>query len=285
MALLADVLLQGTRAAQPAATTVADGTLYYVTDEFVLEQSAATTWSAYSGTSGSLGINQLTGDVTAGPGTGSEVATIANLAVATGKLANNAVTDAKFRQGAALSVVGVTGNATANVADIVAATDNQVMRRSGTAVAWGAVNLASSDAVTGVLPNANLSTQAKTHVITLIIDGGGSVITTGNKGYVSCPYTGTITGAKLLSIDGTGPATAGSIVVDVWKDTYANFPPTVADTITAAAKPTLSAANKSDDTTLTGWTTAVTAGDVFGFNVDSATTVLKVLLQLTIVLA
>ena len=59
--------------------------------------------------------------------------------------------------------------------------------------------------------------------------------------------------------------TSGSIVIDVWKDTYANFPPTVADTITASAKPTLSSATKSDDTTLTGWTTAVTAGDVFGF--------------------
>ena len=33
--------------------------------------------------------------------------------------------------------------------------------------------------------------------------------------------------------------TSGSIVIDVWKDTYANFPPIVADTITASAKPTL----------------------------------------------
>jgi hypothetical protein len=38
------------------------------------------------------------------------------------------------------------------VADITAASDGQVMRRSGTALAFGAVNLASANAVTGVLP-------------------------------------------------------------------------------------------------------------------------------------
>lgn len=60
-------------------------------------------------------------------------------------------------QGAALSVLGVTGNATADVASIAAASDHQVLRRSGTAVAFGAVNLASSNAVTGNLPVANLN--------------------------------------------------------------------------------------------------------------------------------
>ena len=60
-------------------------------------------------------------------------------------------------QGSALSVLGVTGNATADVASIAAATDNQVLRRSGTSVAFGAVNLASTDAVTGDLPFSNLA--------------------------------------------------------------------------------------------------------------------------------
>lgn len=60
-------------------------------------------------------------------------------------------------QGSALSVLGVAGNATADVASIAAASDNQVLRRSGTSVAFGAVNLASSNAVTGNLPVANLN--------------------------------------------------------------------------------------------------------------------------------
>jgi hypothetical protein len=93
-------------------------------------------------------------------------------------------------------------------------------------------------------------------------------------------FGGQITRARLLSIDAS--VTSGSIVIDVWKDTYANYPPTVADTITASAKPTLSSATKSDDTTLTGWSKTVTAGDVFGFKVDSVTSLTKVILQLTV---
>lgn len=112
--------------------------------------------------------------------------------------------------------------------------------------------------------------------VTLVIDGGGSAITTGVKGYVSVPVACTITKARLLADQ------SGSIVIDVWRDTYANYPPTVADTITAAAKPTLSSAIKSEDSTLTGWTTSISAGDVFGFNVDSATTVTRVILELTV---
>jgi hypothetical protein len=116
--------------------------------------------------------------------------------------------------------------------------------------------------------------------VTVVIDGAGVAITTGVKGYLSIPVSGTLLKWRLLSIDATGPATAGSIVIDIWKDTYTNYPPTLADTITAAAKPTLSAVNKNEDSTLTGWTRTFMAGDIFGFNVDSATTVTKVALVL-----
>lgn len=64
---------------------------------------------------------------------------------------------ANLAQGTALSVLGVTGNSTADNASIVAGSDNQVLRRSGTAVSFGAVNLASSNAVTGNLPVTNLN--------------------------------------------------------------------------------------------------------------------------------
>lgn len=110
----------------------------------------------------------------------------------------------------------------------------------------------------------------------ITIDGGGSAITTGVKGFSSVPVSGTIVRARMMADQ------SGSAVIDVWKDIFANYPPTVADTITAAAKPTLSTQDHSDDTTLTGWTTAVTAGDVLGFKVDSATTVTRVTLELWI---
>ena len=108
------------------------------------------------------------------------------------------------------------------------------------------------------------------------IDGAGSAITTGVKGYTSIPVSGTITKVRLLA-DQNGDA-----VLDIWKDVFANYPPTVADTITAAAKPTLSTADSFEDTTLSGWTTTVTAGDVLGFNVDSAATITRLTLELEI---
>lgn len=45
----------------------------------------------------------------------------------------------RLTQGSALSVLGVTGNSTADVASIAAATDNHVLRRSGTSVGFGVI--------------------------------------------------------------------------------------------------------------------------------------------------
>lgn len=56
MSLLSDVILApDTRANQPAATTVPAGTLYYVTDESLIERSNGTTWATYSGSGGGSG--------------------------------------------------------------------------------------------------------------------------------------------------------------------------------------------------------------------------------------
>jgi len=112
--------------------------------------------------------------------------------------------------------------------------------------------------------------------LTFIIDGGGSAITTGEKGHLEIPFACTITQATLLADQ------SGSIVIDIWKDTYANFPPADGDSITASAPPTLSSAQKSQDSTLTGWTTAITAGDILAFNVDSITTCERVTLSLKV---
>lgn len=113
--------------------------------------------------------------------------------------------------------------------------------------------------------------------IALVIDGGGSAITTGVKGDLMIPFAATIASATVLADQ------SGSIVIDVWKDTYTNYPPTSGDSITASAKPTLSSAAASQDTTLTGWTTSISAGDTLRFNVSSASTVTRVALILKVV--
>jgi hypothetical protein len=118
--------------------------------------------------------------------------------------------------------------------------------------------------------------NTKYATITYVIDGGGSAITTGFKGVLEVPFGCTINRVTTLADQ------SGSIVVDIWKDTYANYPPVVADTITASAKPTLSSAIKAQDSTLTGWTTSIAAGDILGFNVDSITTCTRVTISLRV---
>ena len=112
--------------------------------------------------------------------------------------------------------------------------------------------------------------------ITFLISGGGSTVATGIAGDLTVPFNCEITEWTLLA-DQTG-----SVVVDIWKDTYANYPPTVADTITGSAKPTISAGVKGQSSTLTGWTTTITAGDTLRFNVDSAATLTRVTLSLKV---
>lgn len=115
-----------------------------------------------------------------------------------------------------------------------------------------------------------------TAALGIIIGDGINAITTGNKGFISVPYACTITGVTMLS------DVIGAITIDIWKDTYANYPPTVSDTITASAKPALSSTQKYTDTTLTGWTKAIAAGDILVFNVDSASTVKQVTIILRV---
>ena len=103
--------------------------------------------------------------------------------------------------------------------------------------------------------------------LNVVINGNGAVVSTGVKLDVVMDFACTIVGVTTLA-DQTG-----SIVVNIWKDVHANFPPTVADKITASAPPTISAGTKAQDTTLTGWTTAISAGDVLRFNVDSCSSI------------
>lgn len=112
--------------------------------------------------------------------------------------------------------------------------------------------------------------------ITFIIDGNGGAITTGVKGFLEIPWDCTIESVTLLN-DQTG-----SIVVGLWVDSYANYPPTVADSITSATPPTVASGMKSQDETLTGWTTALTKGQIIGFNVNSATTVERVTVSIKV---
>jgi len=113
--------------------------------------------------------------------------------------------------------------------------------------------------------------------LTFVIDGGGAVISTGQKGHLEIPFSGTIQRVTMAADQ------SGSIVVNIWKDTYANFPPTVGDGICGSAKPTISSAQKSQDSTLSGWTKTISAGDILAFNVDSCSSITRVTISLKVV--
>jgi len=96
------------------------------------------------------------------------------------------------------------------------------------------------------------------------IDGNGGVITIGQKGYITVPYNGTITDWELFGDQ------AGTCTIDVRKSTFANFP--TQTSITGSAPITVSpAAQKASSSILTGWTSSISAGDIYGFTLNTAT--------------
>lgn len=93
---------------------------------------------------------------------------------------------------------------------------------------------------------------------------------------IQVPYACTVLG---WSIFGT---VSGSIVVDIWRDTVANFPPTVGDSIAGTGKPTVTTATYATGNT-TGWgSTALAKDDILRFNVDSVTSFTQVTVSLTV---
>ena len=139
---------------------------------------------------------------------------------------------------------------------------------------WVGIGTASEYDFTDVQDYIDTATEAAG--VGVIIDGGGATITTGLRGDIVIPFNCTVTQWTLLANQ------SGSIVVDIWKDTYANFPPVVGDAITGSAKPTISSSTKGQSSTLTGWTTSFTAGDILRLNVDSVTSIQRVTLFLTL---
>jgi len=163
------------------------------------------TWAAPPGTGS--GITELTGNVTAGPGSGSQVATIAN----------SAVTYARIQDVAGLSVVGRSAN-TSGVSAAITGADGNVLRVSGTTLGFGEIATAgiANDAVT----TAKLANVATATIKGRTTAGTGDpedltgtqatalldVFTTSLKGLAPSSGGGT---TNFLRADGTWAAPAG----------------------------------------------------------------------------
>jgi hypothetical protein len=109
---------------------------------------------------------------------------------------------------------------------------------------------------------ANIVQQA----VCFIMDGGGSALTTGvAKGFIEIPYIATLDSVTIL-LDITG-----NIGIDIWRSTYANFPPSTTNT-TITGILTISNAQKGHWDMAAAWTSAIIAGDIIRFNITSAST-------------
>jgi hypothetical protein len=139
---------------------------------------------------------------------------------------------ANFADGSALSVTGRASNSSGVQASIAAGTDHQVLRRSGTALAFGAINLAQAAAVTGILAGANgvsgngffavtgPTTSLKTFTLpnasaTILTSNAAVTVAQGGTGIATTTAYGVICGGTTATgnFQNAGAGTAGQVLV------------------------------------------------------------------------
>jgi len=109
-------------------------------------------------------------------------------------------------------------------------------------------------------------------MLPIIIDGGGSVITTGAKGFLPVPWGCTISTWSVIADQ------SGSITIDILR---ANNAVPSASIVGGGTKPTLSSAQFAGLVAPSGWTsTGLAANDWLGFSVSTVATVTRVTLSL-----
>ncbi|HUD20872.1 MAG TPA: hypothetical protein VMQ44_02285 [Candidatus Saccharimonadales bacterium] len=131
-----------------------------------------------------------------------------------------------------------------------------------------------ADSATTTANTASASAQtALKKTITAVFDGGGTPLTAGAIARIHVPNAYAIQAATMIA------DTVGSASVDIWMATYPTVP-TIANSIVASDKPTLTNAQTMQDTALTGWTTSILAGSIIFFHLDSASTITQLTISL-----
>lgn len=132
--------------------------------------------------------------------------------------------------------------------------------------------------VSGVAPTFTVTNLFDSGCFGITIEGGGGVPSTGLKGYLFVPYACTIDCWAVVA------DVVGSAVIDVWKGSAPFVVPlSAAESIAGTQKPTLLGTQLANNLSLTTWTTSLQFGDVIAFNLDSASTVSQITLQIKVI--
>jgi hypothetical protein len=111
-------------------------------------------------------------------------------------------------------------------------------------------------------------------LISIPIDGSGSQILTGQRGYVRIPFAGVIADWSIISKE------VGSITIDVLKK--AGSKPSTTDSMCGSAKPALVNSDTIISTTMTGWNKVILVNDFISWNIISVTAITWAILQFTV---
>jgi hypothetical protein len=174
-------------------------------------------------------------------------------------------------------ITGILKGAAGNVAAAVSGVDYAPATHASSHVTGGSDKIRDATASQdGLMTSAyatkldGIATGANNYIhkgqLGITIDGAGANITTGVKGYVRVPYNCTITKAEMVANDN------GDVTVEIWKDSYAAFPPTSGDSIYGGTAPSITGNIKSTDSLLSGWATSLSEGQYLAFNVPTAST-------------
>jgi hypothetical protein len=259
----------------PAASVDGEIALYDLTSGKLLKRATGTgivrVTSGVYGTAGPVNLtSEVTGDL--------PLSNLAQASAASRLLGRGSASGAGDYQeitlGSGLTmtsqVLSASGSSSGDVVGPASATDDRIATFDG---ATGKLIQDGGQTIAQVIASATAASGIKTPGVT--VDNGATVVTVGDKGTIQCPISGTITKWTLLA------KPAGDVEFDVFLDAFGSYPPTTS--IVASAPPLLSGADSATDSTLTGWTTAVTAGDVFGFEiVGTPATITRVTLQIEV---
>lgn len=164
--------------------------------------------------------------------------------------------------------IGATDQVLGELAGVPAYVDRVIEVQAGTNV-----TVDTTDPMRPII-NATGGASFSEGAIGATFDGGGAALTPGVFTDVFVPFNCTIVGATLLA------DTTGNLVVSVLADPYASFPPTT--DLAPTTPPTISGSDKSQDTTLSGWSTAIAAGDVVRLGVVSCSSITRATLSLEV---